>query len=369
VWILVLILTGLIGLSPAGSQATDGEVAGTVTDARGQPVSQAQLKISQITKSGRSRQVDAVDGVFDVALEPGYYLIDVSTPGHAPLRTKIVQVIASTTAPLEVVLPDEPTLLTKIPTVLWTIVGLLLTIIIQLVLPSVRSRWNRPKLRFEVKCEKPYCHNFNRRFPSGAGPESVFGIYFSRIMVINAGSFDGAKNVDLSITEIRKKISREADVEANRFVPGNLRWSNTWDIGELGFHNKAGENKIIIKDRISAKGGKRLCDFGFIVQPDRVNDFCEKTGIGSEDADSLPPNGSVRFFLCLEFIRQWSPRCLGPGEYCLELVCDCDSTYVKPSSFWVRLRIPTEFSVKDPAGLEIRCLSRQPNDWAEMTIC
>jgi hypothetical protein len=242
-FILVFMLTGLLGLSSASSQATGGEVAGTVTDARGQPVSQARLKISQITKSGRSKQVDTVDGVFDVALEPGYYLFDVSAPGHPPLRTKIVQVFASTTAPLEVVLPDEPTLLTQIPAVPWTIAGLLLTILIQLVRPSVRSIWNRPKLRFEVKCEEPYSHKFKRRFPSGAGPESVFEIYFSRIMVINEGRFDGANNVDLSITEIRKKISAEADVEANRFVPGNLRWSNTWNIGELGFHIRLAKTK------------------------------------------------------------------------------------------------------------------------------
>jgi hypothetical protein len=183
------------------------------------------------------------------------------------------------------------------------------------------------------------------------------GFYFIRILVTNSGRRDEAEDVDVSIGTIAKVDGNAVD-ELKDFVPANLRWSNTWDLADAG-RDKAGVAEVLVKNRISARGGQRLCDLGFIVDPERLKDFCEATSV--ERSSAALPYNQVLFLLALEYIRPWPPRSLEPGQYWLELLCD--ARRMKPKSFWVRLNVPTTFTLHQvPGGFEVECRNQRPSE-------
>jgi hypothetical protein len=154
--------------------------------------------------------------------------------------------------------------------------------------------------------------------------------------------------VEVTVRRVFKQ--HEGWVPIERFVPLNLRWSNTWDIVKAG-EDVPGDARILVKDRISA-GGERLCDLGFVVDPDRYQDFCLRAKLRDRPAVAATagPHSKVRFMLAFEFIRDLERHRLAPGRYLLEVVVD--AIRIRPKSFWIELQIPDTVTVPTSEGKE-----------------
>ena len=197
----------------------------------------------------------------------------------------------------------------------------------------------------------------------GSSADNSIDIYFCRLNVTNRGKTE-AEKVEVTARNVFKQ--HEGWTPIPRFVPLNLRWSNTWDIVKAG-EDAPGDARILVKERISA-GGERLCDLGFVVDPDRYGDFCLRAKL--RDRPAAAQTGSeharVRFMLAFEFIRDLERHRLAPGRYLLEVVVD--AIRIRPKSFWIELQIPDTVTVpknekdrkRDLYGFEALCHERRP---------
>lgn len=79
----VVVTSGTTDTVNATVQATVGAVAGTITDASGTPIAGAQVSVMS-TAGGGGGVLTASDGQFDVVgLQPGTYVVTVSTSNYA----------------------------------------------------------------------------------------------------------------------------------------------------------------------------------------------------------------------------------------------------------------------------------------------
>jgi hypothetical protein len=238
--------------------------------------------------------------------------------------------------------------------------------------PRIYLYIHRPQLAVDIKAQAPHSHWINPQFPDvketvievgGAAADNSIDIYFCRLNVTNRGKTE-AEKVEVTVRNVFKQHEGWAPIA--RFVSLNLRWSNTWDIVKAG-EDAPGDARILVKERISA-GGERLCDLGFVVDPDRYGDFCLRAKL--RDRPAAVQTGSaharVRFMLAFEFIRDLERHRLAPGRYLLEVVVD--TIRIRPKSFWIELQIPDTVTVpknendrkRDLYGFEALCHERRP---------
>lgn len=355
--------------------AATGRLAGTATDQEGQPVTRATIRAVDVI-SGKELASTAVrpdaSYAFDGVPEGVYYLA-AQVPGYRPWVSKTVTVKAGETSPLDLVLQTEPSRASRVFTSGAALWSLFASLILTLWGPRLYAYIHRSKLTLDIDASPPYSHWINPQFPEvktgviegegGASADNSIDIHFCRINVNNRGKTE-AEKVEVTVRNIFKQ--QEGWDPIPRFVPLNLRWSNTWDIVKAG-EDAPGDARVLVKERISA-GGERLCDLGFVVDPDRYGDFCRRAKLRDRPAVAATgsPHSRVRFMLAFEFIRDLERHRLAPGGYLLEVVVD--AIRIRPKSFWIELQIPDTVTVpkdeddrkRDLYGFRARCHERRP---------
>lgn len=336
-WLLWILLPWCF-LTAIAQPATLGKLVGTATDQDGQAVTQGRINAIDATtgKDAASTDIHPDASYAFEALPEGVYYLRSQVPGFRPLVSKTVIVKAGDVIPLDLVFQKAPSLLSRFYTSGAALGSLFASLFLTLWGTRLYAFSQRPQLFVDVKADPPHSHWINPQFPPG---NTKIDIFFCRLNISNRGKTE-AEKVEVTV----RKISRKEDrwVALDRFVPLNLRWSNTWDILEAG-KDVPGDTKVLVKDRISA-GGERLCDLGFVVDPNRYRDFCHRTSL-RDRSDENPPAGhsEVRFLLAFEFIRDLERHRVGPGEYLLEIVVD--AIRIRPKSFWIKLEIPATVAI------------------------
>ncbi len=308
------------------------------------------------------------------SLPEGVYYLAAQVPGYRLFVSKTVTVKAGETTPLDLAFQSERSRISRVFTSGAALWSLFASLILTLWGPRIYSYIHRPKLALDIRANPPYSHWINPQFPEvkegvieggegGTSTDNNIDMYFCRVNVSNRGKTE-AEKVEVTVRRVFKQ--HEGWVPIERFVPLNLRWSNTWDIVKAG-EDVPGDARILVKDRISA-GGERLCDLGFVVDPNRYQDFCQRAKL--RDRPGEAPAGSqhskVRFVLAFEFIRDLERHRLVPGRYLLEVVAD--AIRIRPKSFWIELEIPDTVTVptsekdrkQDLYGFQAQCHEKRP---------
>jgi hypothetical protein len=360
-WVLGLCIT--LSAHAAGY----GTIAGTVNDQDGRPVSHGRIRVVDVV-TGKQVTTGGVreDHAYAFSTVPeGSYYLEVKAPGYELLITKTVIVKAGEIAPLDLVLQTHASRWFTSATAIWAVFA---SLILAISTPWIHRLLYRPSLALEVRPEPPYCHWISPQFTTISGEDhehkakqsgggEQIQIYFARIVIRNKGRVE-AEQVEVDVRQVYQE--RKNWEPMGRFVPLNLRWSNTWDILKAG-EDVPGESRILTKDRIS-EGGERLCDLGFIVESKRYGEFCKRIRLRDRPRNPSPDHDQEpRFHLAFEFIRDVDRHRLSPGRYILEVVVD--ALRVRPKSFWLELMIPAE--VQGPKnendrrrglpGFEVRC--------------
>ena len=370
-WVLLPLLFS--GATAAHAAAT-GKLDGTATDQEGQPVTQAIVRLVDVN-SGRELASTSVRPDASYAFESvpeGVYYLAAQVSGYRSLVSKTVTVKTGETTPLDLVFQRAPSNISRVFTSGAALWSLFASLILTLWGPRIYSYIHRPKLALDIEAHAPYSHWINPQFPDVKegvieGGDTVadnnIDMYFCRLNVSNRGKTE-AEKVEVTV----RRVFRQHDgwVPVERFVPLNLRWSNTWDIVKAG-EDAPGDARILVKDRISA-GGERLCDLGFVVDPDRYQDFCQRAKLRDRPALAAAdgPHAKVRFMLAFEFIRDLERHRLAPGRHLLEVVVD--AIRIRPKSFWIELQIPDTVTVptsekerkQDLFGFQARCHEKRP---------
>ena len=371
VWVSLFLF---FGSATATHAAPAGKLVGTATDQEGQPITQAKIRVVDVI-SGKELASTAVRPDASYAFESvpeGVYYLAAQVPGYRPFVSRTVTVKAGETTPLDLAFQSERSWVSRVFTAAAALWGLFASLILALWGPRIYSYIHRPKLELDIEAHPPYSHWINPQFPEvkegvieggGNATDHNIDIYFCRVNVSNRGKTE-AEKVEVTVRRVFKQHEGWAPID--RFVPLNLRWSNTWDIVRAG-EDAPGDVRILVKDRISA-GGERLCDLGFVVDPDRYLDFCQRAKLrdrpGVASAASQDPK--VRFVLAFEFIRDLERHRLVPGRYLLEVVAD--AIRIRPKSFWIELQIPDTVTVpksekdrkQDLLGFQARCHEKRP---------
>jgi hypothetical protein len=254
----------------------------------GRPVTQTRIRVvSVVTGEGIKTGCMSKDVAYVCQNVPdGSYYLKAEAPWYQPLISKTVTVKAGETTPLDLILQTK---ISKWLTSATTIWAGIVTLLLAIATPWILRRIFRPRLALRVRSRPPYCHWISPQFPEKTklnpqqpGSEQPIEIYFVRVVIENKCGLE-AEGVEVSIRQVYPEKNRWRRMP--RFVPLNLRWSNTWDIVKAG-EDAPGESRILTKNRIS-EGGERLCDLGFIVEPDTM-----------ATSASAPSHGIVRRIRC-----------------------------------------------------------------------
>jgi len=156
--LVFVLLSGFVwasGTSAGQPAVSPGELIGSVTNARAEKITHAQVIAVDVKNPAKPITARAADGFFSIRVPPGYYSLEVSAPNYQSTRSKTVRVAPSSTMIVDINLRDQTSGVGAVPVALWTVCGLLLTIIVQLILPPLASWWNRPQLTFEAEPRGP----------------------------------------------------------------------------------------------------------------------------------------------------------------------------------------------------------------------
>lgn len=335
----------------AAHAAASGKLAGTATDQEGQPITQAIIRLVDVI-SGKALLSTAMRPDASYAFESvpeGVYYLAAQVSGYKPFVSRTVAVKDGETTLLDLVFQSERSWVSGVFTTAAALWSLFASLILALWGPRLYSHIHRPKLALDIREHPPFSHWINPQFPEikegvtagvGTAIDNNIDIYFCRVKVSNRGKTE-AEKVEVTVRRVFKQ--HEGWVPIDRFVPLNLRWSNTWDIVRAG-EDAPGDARILVMDRISA-GGERLCDLGFVVDPDRYQDFCQRAKLRDRPvaAAAASQDPKVRFVLAFEFIRDLERHRFVPGRYLLEVVVD--AIRIRPKSFWIELQIPDTVTV------------------------
>lgn len=249
------------------------------------------------------------------------------------------------------------------------------SVVLAICTPWVLRHIYRPKVVLDAGTDLPFCHWISPRFPlpkdngepaqhaRASEEHKQIEIYFARVIIGNDGRVE-AERVEVTI----RQVYRDAEggwEPIGRFVPLNLRWSNTWDIAKTG-EDAPGESKILTKERISERG-ERLCDLGFIVEPSLYGEFCRRTRLRDRPRNPAPTHDAeARFHFAFEYIRDEERGRLMPGRYLLEIVAD--ALRIRPRTFWPDLEIPAAIPIpksdeereKGLRGFHLHCYRKRP---------
>jgi Carboxypeptidase regulatory-like domain len=362
----------------AAHAATLGGIAGTASDAEGRQIRQGQIQLNNLISGDKIAGTIGSNGSYTFANVPaGSYYLTAQAEGYRPLVSKAVTVRGGDLTLLDLIFQKDPSWWSNISGVVAAIWGLGVSLVAAIFWPRIRDYMNRPKLRLDIRAEAPYSHWINPQFPepdkqatpgrSDESQETVdykpIDIYFSRLMIRNGGKAE-AESVEVSVRRVFQLNADNNWVAYERFVPLSLRWSNTWDIVKAG-DDVPGESRILAKDRISA-GGMRLCDLGFIVDPNLYAEFSRRVQLRDRQRPTPGGDSCLRFHLAFEFIRDHDRHCLSSGTHLLEIVAD--ALRIHPESFWVKLQIPAaltppENEAEREKGLpefRVECLDQRP---------
>ena len=212
-----------------------------------------------------------------------------------------------------------------------------------------------PVLRIVVSAAPPFCHDVTTDFstiqgrsnegkhgladrenpapaaePGTAGKVHTFNIHFCRVWIENVGTAE-AEDVAVIIRRIWRTPEFLSGPPAQKFLPQNLRWANTWDFSENP--RKLRDHRDVTLRRISRDAGQ-YCDLGFIVDPNFRRDYFGKIDVpdaGYQDENPLRPRLDFAFDpLSLSEYSEFF-------EGCIELVVDAKNT--SPQSVFVKFRV------------------------------
>jgi hypothetical protein len=245
----------VLGLSIvlAAHAAENGTVAGTASDQYGRPVTQARISLVNVitgkqVAAGRVREDAAY--AFQNVPEGSYYL-GVEAPGYRPLITKTLKVKAGETTPLDLILQTQASEWFTSATAIWAVFA---SLFLAISTPWIHRLLYRPSLALDVRAEPPYCHWISPQFmpipdesdkekPKQAAGREQIEIYFARVVIRNQGRVE-AERVEVNVREVYQEKNGWEPI--GRFVPLNLRWSNTWDIVKAG-EDAPGESRILTR--------------------------------------------------------------------------------------------------------------------------
>ena len=179
--------------------------------------------------------------------------------------------------------------------------GTILLAIIAVFKDAILSWYKRPKLKITIDLNPPDCHKTNMKAKEERKIEGKLWIweavaecFYFRFKIWNKGSLK-AENVEVMITELKKKQATGKFVKVARFIPMNLHWSNY-----------SGNPYML---QISPNIFKH-CDFGYILNP------AKRSQLEMEDDPILQVNSSQTIF-SFSFIGK--PFTMGhliePGTY------------------------------------------------------
>lgn len=361
----------------AAHAAGNGTVAGAATDQEGRPVTAAYIRVvsvvtgEQVVAGGVRRDAlgtkEQVVAAYAFNVPEGSYYLRAEAPGYERLITKTVTVKAGETTPLDLILQTYASKWFTLATAIWALVA---SFVLSIATPGILRRLYRPSLALDVQAEPPYCHWIEPQFPDARNKQNseqpanleLIEIYFARVFIRNQGKVE-ADSVEVSVRQVYQENDGWERICSGKFVPLNLRWSNTWDIVKAG-EDAAGELRILTKNRIS-EGGKHLCDLGFIVKPEHYSEFCKRTKLRDRPPDPSPHSDRTpRFHFAFEFIRDRSRHRLKSGRYVLHVVAD--ALRIRPKSFWIELRIPDTIERRDHEriglpGFDVQCHEDAPD--------
>lgn len=360
-WLLMLFcVSGALAVHAAAP----GTLVGTATDQDGRPIAHANIRLFEVISGKQLASAGArADGSYVINNVPeGIYYLNAHAPGCEPLLSKTVSLKTGEVVPLDLVFRRTPSWFSSNFSTALALWGVFFSVFLTFGWPRLHAWLYRPKLALEVSEKPPYSHWINPQIRDKDGRADNINIYFCRVNIRNTGKTE-AEQVDVTVRRVSEYGAGWFPIK--RFVPLNLRWSNTWDIQRAG-EDVPGDARILVKDRISA-GGERLCDLGFVVDPKCHRDFCERANFRDLPDKAAPdPASNVRFQLAFEFIRDIERHRLLPGRYSLEIVVD--AIRIEPKSFWVELQIPDLVRVpttgkereQDLAGFQIKCHQEDP---------
>jgi hypothetical protein len=349
--------------------ASVGKLVGTANGQDGQQITQGRITAIDVMsgKAAASTDIRPDASYAFQTLPEGVYYLTSQLPGFRSLASKTVILKTGDVIPIDLVFQRNPSWFATFYTsgaALWSLCA---SLVLTLWGPRIYAYMHRPKLCVDVRARPPHSHWINPQFPPGSNKIDIF---FCRLNVSNQGKTE-AEKVEVSVRNIFRNEGRWVPLE--RFVPLNLRWSNTWDIVKAG-EDVPGETKVLVKDRISA-GGERLCDLGFVVDPSRYHDFCQRASLRDRSDDHLSSgrHSEVRFLLAFEFIRDLERHRMASGHYLLEIVAD--AIRIRPKSFWIELEIPSTVAIpmseeerlRGLHAFRIECHEKQPTAMIALT--
>jgi hypothetical protein len=388
----VVCLCVFLDLAPLLAQTPTGRIVGTARDHDGQPVTNATIQVFDHDSHKPLASASVIISSYMIDKVPsGFYYLTSQVAGYKPLTSSTVTVSAPNTTVADLVFDVEPSKLLSQWVKISGSFGAVIFFAFSLWWPRYLIWRNRPVLLVEINKGAPFSHWIDPQFPrAGVMPESRpklppelessvasestspqpepssklnIDIFFCRLKVTNKGRGD-AEKVQVTVRRAFKSTGNQASPwrTIENFVPLDLRWSNTWDITKAGEDTTPADGSVLIRDQISAKG-ERHCDLGFLIDHDRYEDFCRRTGI----RDHLPKPQTVdRFIIAFEFIRTLDRHSLEPGKHKLEIVVNA-LHIEKPKSFWVELNVPNRILApkkgrpkEPPAGFDASCSDKPP---------
>jgi hypothetical protein len=290
--------------------------------------------------------------IFVLAIDASGYRRYVSSPfslseGQVmPLTVRLVSVLS-----LETISPDLQLAL--------TVVSLFLVLCGLFKEQLDRMFLHYPLLRVVVSGAPPFCHDVTADVSriqgrsnegnqglsdrknsapaaetgSGGRPRTV-NFHFCRVWIENVGTAE-AEDVTVIVRRIWRTQEFLSGPPAQRFLPQNLRWANTWDYSENP--KKLRDHREVTLRRISRDAGQ-YCDLGFIVQENFRKEYFEKIdvpGAGYQFEENPKPRLDFAFDpLSLSEYSEFSGGCI-------ELVVDAKNT--SPQSVFIK------FGVLEPA--------------------
>src|SRR5260370_13131686 len=270
--------------SAVAAHAATGKLVGTATDQEGEPMTQAMIRVVDVI-SGKELASTAVRPDASYAfesLQEGVYYLAAQVPGYRSLVSRTVAVKTGETTPLDLAFQSERSRISRVfisGAALWSLFA---SLILTLWGPRIYSYIHRPKLALDIRANPPYSHWINPQFrevkegvieggEGGTLKDNNIDMDFCRVKVSNRGKTE-AEKVEVTVRRVFKQ--HEGWVPIERFVPLNLRWSNTWDIVKAG-EDVPGDARILVKDRISA-GGEGRRSLGFVFRPKHKQDLCPR---------------------------------------------------------------------------------------------
>ena len=215
-----------------------------------------------------------------------------------------------------------------------------------------RLFWH-PKLYLKTADAAPYSHEGTYSPPHGqvrpGTSEPIKTVHFCRIWVENGGNAE-VTGVEVFVKRVWNLHWSGKDygppVEDSKFLPHNLRWSNTWDFSDRP--RWLSDPGLLVRGRIS-EGVGRFVDLGFILPARELDEYFR--AIGDNDATVTkndPRPGAPQLNFAFERLnRNERVQC----AY-LELILDADGIRAMP--YYVRFE-STGWNAGDVPAFTLAC--------------